>query len=414
MMKPSTINQILSKSFIFSLLSLILLLSITGCSHYKAPVSSAKNSTTVDKNTPSKITALSLNSLQSLNSIMPQLATHKAVLVGEIHTSYSDHLNQLAVIKGLHKKWGKIAIGLEMIQQPFQSYLDDYIAGRISEHAMLRGTEYFDRWRFDFRLYRPIFNYAKQNKIPLVALNVPKELTKRITKVGIKGLNKKERSQLPKTLDKSNQAYVKRLKSVFGGHSTTSSKNFEKFFEAQLAWDEGMADQAAKFLQTHSDHRIVILAGGGHIINREGIPDRLERRIKTRPAVVLNNINENPKPTHGDYLLFSPEAKLPSIGRLGIAMKDSKQGVVIGSLLHHGAASKAGLKKVDIIQRLDNTPIKTTTDLRLWALDKKPGDAVTAVIKRKHQSKTFKIVLGKKVPSLKSFHMKSMKGIHGK
>lgn len=406
------LSQHFSRLFLFSL---VLLLSISGCSsHYKASASPVKNSSIVAKNTQSKITALSLNTLQSLDSIMPQLATHKAVLVGEIHTNYGDHLNQLAVIKGLHKKWGKIAIGLEMIQQPFQSYLDDYIAGRINEHAMLRGTEYFDRWRFDFRLYRPIFSYAKQNKIPLIALNVPKELTKRITKVGIKGLNKKERSQLPKTLDKSNQAYVKRLKSVFGGHSTTSSKNFDKFFEAQLAWDEGMASQASKFLKTHPAHRIVILAGGGHIINREGIPDRLERRIKTRPAVVLNNINENPKSTHGDYLLFSPEAKLPSIGRLGIAMKDSKQGVVIGSLLHHGAASKAGLKKADIIQRLDNTDIKTTTDLRLWALDKKPGDAVTAIIKRKQQSKTFKIVLGKKVPSLKGFHMKSMKGIHGK
>lgn len=406
--KYQTKLSLLSTSF------LLLLLLMSGCSNYKAPVSSVKNSTTVDKNSKSKITALSLNSLQSLDSIMPQLATHKAVLVGEIHTSYSDHLNQLAVIKGLHKKWGKIAIGLEMIQQPYQRYLDDYIAGKIDEHAMLRGTEWFDRWRYDFRLYRPIFAYAKQNKIPLVALNVPKELTKRITKVGIKGLNKKERSRLPKTLDKSNPAYIKRLKSVFGGHSSTSSKNFDKFLEAQLAWDEGMADQAANFLQTHGSHRMVILAGGGHIINREGIPDRLERRIKSKPAVVLNNINENPKPTHGDYLLFSPEAKLPSIGRLGIAMKDSKQGVVIGSLLHHGAASKAGLKKEDIIQRLDNIAIKTTTDVRLWALDKKPGDAITAVIKRKQRGKTFKIVLGKKVPSLKSFHMKSMKGIHGK
>lgn len=408
---PPIFSQIVSR---FSLLVLILLFSITGCSNNKKPVSPAKNSKAVENNAKDNITALRLNSLQSLDSIMPQLATHKAVLVGEIHTNYGDHLNQLAVIKGLHKKWGKIAIGLEMIQQPFQSYLDDYIAGRIDEHAMLRGTEWFDRWRFDFRLYRPIFTYAKQNKIPLVALNVPKELTKRISKVGIKGLNKKERGQLPKTLDKSNPAYVKRLKNVFGGHSHTSSKNFDKFLEAQLAWDEGMAAQAAKFLQTHSGHRMVILAGGGHIINREGIPDRLERRINSKPAVVLNNINENPKPTQGDYLLFSTEAKLPPVGRLGIAMKDSSQGVVIGSLLHHGAASKAGLIKEDIIQRLDNVTIKSTTDVRLWALDKKPGDAITAIIKRKQQSKTFKIVLGKKVPSLKGFHMKNMKAIHGK
>ena len=299
-----------------------------------------------------------------------------------------------------------MAIGLEMNQQPFQAYLDDYISGQISELEMLRGTQWYDRWRYDFRLYRPIFDFAKQNNIPLVALNVPKEITKRITKVGIDGLHKKERAQLPKTLDKSNPAYVKRLKEVFGAHShnslkshsnhksQTRSKPFDRFLEAQLAWDEGMAKTAASFLQTHAGYRMVILAGGGHVINREGIPDRLERRIHSKPAVVLNNIQASPNAKQGDYLLFSPEVTLPAIGRLGISMKDTSGGVMINAVLAHSAGEKAGLKKNDIIQKLDTSKIKTTTDIRLWALDKKPGDAVNVVIKRKQRSQTFSIILG--------------------
>lgn len=405
-----------SSSLRFTLYSLCLLLVLSGCSNIKGSTSPSKEIQTSKKLKDTRdITVLDLSTLQPFDTMIPQLAKHKAVLVGELHTNYGDHLNQLAVIKSLHKKWGtssnKIAIGLEMIQQPYQRYLDDYIAGNIDEKSMLRGTEWYDRWRYDYRLYRPIFNYAKQNNIPLLALNIPKELTRRISKVGIKGLNTKERAQLPKTLVKSNPAYRARLQKVFAGHMKTSSKAFEQFLEAQLAWDEGMASQAAKYLKIHPSHRIVILAGEGHLINREGIPDRLERRIQSKPAVILNNVNETPHSTQGDYLLFSPEVKLPPVGRLGIAMEDTEKGVVIRSLLHHGAAAKAGLAKGDIIQRLDNLPIKTSTDIKLWAMDKKPGDTITTRIKRKHSIKSYKVTLGKKLPSLNSHTMKS---IHGK
>jgi len=385
-----------SQLFLF----LAFLLTVSACSNINKFPPSVKNHSASNSNHTAKVTALNLASLQSLDAILPQLEKHKAVLVGESHTSYADHLNQLAIIKGLHKEWGKMAIGLEMIQKPFQASLDDYISGQISELEMLRGTQWYDRWRYDFRLYRPIFTYAKQHKIPLIALNVPKEITKRITKVGIDGLNKKERAQLPKTLDKSNSAYAKRLKDVFGKHSHTSSKQFDYFLEAQLAWDEGMAQTAANFLQNHLDYRMVILAGGGHVINREGIPDRLERRIQSKPAVVLNNIHGSPNAKQGDYLLFSSEVTLPPIGRLGISMNNASGGVIINAVLPHSAGAKAGLKKNDIILKLDTMTIKTTTDIRLWALDKKPGDAVVAVIKRKHNRQTVSIILGKSTPLL--------------
>ena len=54
----------------------------------------------------------------------------------------------------------RLAIGLEMFQRPFQPHLDDYVAGRIGIDELLARTEYFDRWRYDARLYAPIFEFA--------------------------------------------------------------------------------------------------------------------------------------------------------------------------------------------------------------------------------------------------------------
>ena len=395
------------------LLSLTILFSsllLGACSTNKT---NSLHSTTrsATSSSPNNIVAVNLKTLQSVDSIARQLtaAKHRAVFVGESHTNYSDHLNQLAIIKALHKRWGKhTSIGLEMVQQPYQSYLDEYIAGRIDEKAMLRGIQWYDRWKYDFRLYRPIFRYAKANKIPMVALNIPKELTKRITKVGIAGLNPQQRQQLPATIDRSNSQYRNRIKSVFGRHATTSSKGFNKFLDAQLGWDEGMAFAAAKYLKQHPEKNMVILAGSGHVTHYEGIPSRLDRLAGIKSAVILNDISGNNLAQSGDYLLFSPAKKLPPVGRFGIGMKDTpaNKGILVTLVTRHGAARKAGIKKGDIITALNHHPIRDTLDLRTFAETSKPGDKITITIRRKHQKLDLKAILQGKPPTMGLFRHK--------
>ncbi|MGE0081714.1 MAG: ChaN family lipoprotein, partial [Thiohalomonadaceae bacterium] len=94
--------------------------------------------------------AIDLHRLPSLEQILPQLADRRVVFVGENHDQYSHHLVQLAIIRGLHRKHGELAIGLEFFQQPFQEHLDAYVAGAIDETEMLRRTEYMERWGYDY------------------------------------------------------------------------------------------------------------------------------------------------------------------------------------------------------------------------------------------------------------------------
>lgn len=341
-----------------------------------------------------------LTAISTLDRILPRLQNARVVSVGETHTNYSHHLNQLAVIKALHSKWGnKISIGLEMVQRPFQQSLDGYIAGEISEREMLRRVEWYDRWKYDFRLYRPIFNYAKDNKIPLVALNIPKELSKRISKVGIDGLNAKERSQLPKSIDRSNVSYEKRLKKVYRMHAhakkSANGNGFKRFVDAQLAWDEGMAMTAAKYLTANLEKNMVLLAGEGHLVNREGIPRRIDRQLGIRSVVVLNQQYDEPSSTKGDYLLFASEKELPATGMFGISMEASKGGVLISGVSKKSAAAKAGLTVNDVITKLDKFLIKTPSDVSLWRFDKKPGTKVMVAIRRGKQHFTKSLILGK-------------------
>lgn len=387
------------------ILLFIIYFGMSGCSSNKLLSPASKSS--IATLGGAAITAIDLKNLQSLASITPALSKRRTVFVGEIHTSYADHLNQLAVIKNLHSYWKKnTSIGLEMVQQPYQSYLDKYIAGEINEREMLLGIEWYDRWAYDYRLYRPIFEYAQKNQIPLVALNVPKELTRRITKVGIKGLSKKERAQLPAYIDRNDKNYNKRISSVFSQHSKTKSKGVNKFLDAQLAWDEGMAYAAANYLKKHPKSKMIIIAGGGHVINAGGIPNRLDRMIGSKSAVILNNANGALKAKQGDYLLDSPAKKLPKVGRIGIAMKNTDSGVKISMVSPHGAAKKSGIKKDDIIVMLNKTKILDALDIRLFMEKTRPNDVIKISLKRNNKVFIKSLKLGGKPKSTFKMHRK--------
>jgi len=138
------------------------------------------------KATPDSPLVVETASMSPLAKILEKLHGERLIYVGETHTRNADHLLQLSVLRSLPAD--NLALGLEWFQARFQPILEDFIAGRIDEAEMLRQTEYFDRWGFDYRLYRPIIQYAREHHIPIVALNASRELTNAIHDSGIKGI----------------------------------------------------------------------------------------------------------------------------------------------------------------------------------------------------------------------------------
>ncbi len=326
---------------------------------------------------------LNLNEPLALDRLVAQLATKRVVFVGEIHDRYDHHLNQLEIIKRLHELDPNLAIGVEYFQQPFQKQVDDYIEGRTSESEFLRATEYYQRWGYDYRLYAPIFRYARDQHIPVRALNVPTALTSAVAQIGIAGLSEQQRAYLPRQIEPADEEYKSRLRDAFEGHPGLKPDAFNHFVEAQLVWDEGMAESAAAYLEANPGRRMVILAGAGHVEYGSGIPKRLERRTKASYAIVLNS-GEDVEPHIADYLLLSQKQELPPSGALGVGLRETNGECRIASLSPGGAAEKAGLKKGDVLTEIDAVNVKTTADVHLAIWDKKPGDRVRVRVRRRH------------------------------
>lgn len=328
--------------------------------------------------------SLDLKAMQRLDGIFEQLNRNRVVFVGENHDRMDHHLNQLEIIRRMYQANNKLAIGMEMFQQPYQPALDRYIAGETDERQFLVESEYFERWRIDYRYYRPIIQFARENGIPLIALDVTDELRGRVGALGLEGLSPAEREQVPAEIDRSNTEYRRFMQAIFQMHPPVRGQDFEKFLEVQLVRDEAMAETAANWLKANPDGRMVILAGGGHLNYGYGIPDRLQRRLKVSASIVLNGMHHEPKPELADYVLLPRPLALPPGARLGVFLDTREKGrVLVNGFAKDSPARSAGLHDQDRILMVAGQQTASLADLKFALLDKKPGDKVGVKVSRK-------------------------------
>jgi uncharacterized iron-regulated protein len=106
------------------------------------------------------------------------------VLLGEQHDEPDHHQWQLQTLSALHAVRPVTAIGFESFPRRIQPVLDAWVAGELSPKQFLERSEWEKVWSFPAELYMPIFEFARVNRIPMVALNVERSLTKAVSDKG--------------------------------------------------------------------------------------------------------------------------------------------------------------------------------------------------------------------------------------
>jgi uncharacterized iron-regulated protein len=111
-------------------------------------------------------------------------AKPSVVLLAESHTDADGHRWQLHTLAALHGRGGSMVIGFEAFPRRLQPVLDDWVAGKLTEDAFLKASEWRQVWGYDAALYMPLFQFARLNGIPMIALNVDRKL---VSQVGQRG-----------------------------------------------------------------------------------------------------------------------------------------------------------------------------------------------------------------------------------
>lgn len=318
----------------------------------------------------------------TLAELMAKIANERVVYVGETHTAYHDHLLQLEILRGMAQQPGKLALGVEWIQARFQPVVDRYLAGKIDEATFLKDIEYYDRWRFDYRLYRPIVEFARENNIPIIALNAAKELTSEVSRVGIDALPEDLRAELPDGYDFEDTAYESALRKMFEMHPVQDEGQFERFYQVQLTWDETMAQNAAGYLLAGDDHRMLVLAGKGHVSGRNGIPNRVTRRTGLDGVTVISFDPGSRLFNSADFMVLASQQDLPASGIMGVMLDERDGAVVVADFGAESPAEAAGVKKGDNIVAINGQPVRSFIDVKVLMIDQLPGNEIVLTVSR--------------------------------
>lgn len=229
----------------------------------------------------------------TLAQALPRIGQKRIIIVGEYHTRKSHHLAQLHVIRALHESGVPMAIGLEMFSAESQSTLDKWTSGEMKEKDFQK--VYYDNWNFPWPLYSKIFEYAREMGIPLVGLNVSRDITRQVARGGFQSLSKAQMAELPYVTCKVDREYMAFIKKAYGAHAH-GQLNFTYFCEAQLVWDKVMAINALEYLKLNPKLSMVLLAGTGHAWKR-GIPDQISQRSKLPHTVILPQVRSQIEPS---------------------------------------------------------------------------------------------------------------------
>jgi len=278
---------------------------------------------------PQRVYDANQKKFSDFETMLAELSRLDVVFVGEQHDDPSTHRLERAILEGLGRRRGNIIVAMEMFERDVQSNLNRYFAGEMSEDEFLRTSRPWPSYLSD---YRPIVEFARAHRWPLIASNVPRRYAAAVSKVGLSAIEAvpaDERKLIASQIQCPIDDYFKRFSEIIGNHPGTGTSDagkgqnadqkavIERFYFAQCIKDETMAESITDNLNQQSaaeDRPLVVHFNGSfHSDYRLGAAARTNRRapksgikvVSIVPVDDLDSINVDEYSKRGDYLIFT-------------------------------------------------------------------------------------------------------------
>jgi uncharacterized iron-regulated protein len=351
---------------------LILVSAAAGCTFVPPPAPDTTGSDAV------RIIDVKSGKPVAWRDMLRAIGSDRVVYLGEQHDNVHQHDFQRDVIEAMYAQDPKLAIGMEMFQRPYQEPLTEFVEGKIDEEEFLRRTEYFTRWGWDYHWYRPILLFAREHRLPVIALNAPREVNRKVSRGGLDSLTEEERAWIAAEIDLGIEAHREYVKRVWDQHPMPPGMmTFDNFYASQCVWEDTMAESVANALAERPGYRMAVVVGGGHVQRGFGVPIRAERRGAAPMAILVGAVATGPLTDEdiaqliegdpGDYVFVTGPAEAPPTRKLGVMLSrtDNGEGVLVTSVVPGGIAGLAGVEPQDRIMLMNGKPVEDSADLKL-------------------------------------------------
>ena len=333
--------------------------------------------------------------------MIEEMMAARIVHVGETHNSMPMHEIEYQVIRALYARDQHLAIGLEMVPVTLQEALNKWTAGILTKEEFIREIRWYVTWNFNFGYYEKIFDFAREHRLPIYALNAPREVISKIRMRGWDALTDEEKAFFPGPPDTTNADHRTLIRAVFESSEMPHAmmgpgldQVFEGLYRSQSAWDEVMGANAVKAVEAEG-RRLVVCVGSGHLLYNLGLNRRAYERSKLPFKTVIAVEVPAEKKTLavsraiGDYVFgLAPQDKpaFPTIG-LGFKKVENLENLVIDAKPTEGAASRADFDKGDIVLSADGRAYTDINELRMELAKLRCGGEVKFKVLRAGQVK---------------------------
>lgn len=256
----------------------------------------------------------------TLSEIAEAMGAADVVLVGETHTDPVAHLLEEDLLRRAHERYAReterqgrrgVALSLEMFERDVQVVLDEYLSGLIAERHFVAASRPWKNYQTD---YRPLVEFARANKLPVIAANAPARYVSRVSSSGPESLltlSQAAKGWLPPlpfpAASREYEAKFRRflrgeavnvpsspvsgantitpVQSPHGPHGAHAGPSF--LLEAQTLRDASMGHSIAEFLRRNPGALVLHVNGKFHSEERLGVPEQVRHyRPQARLLVV--------------------------------------------------------------------------------------------------------------------------------
>jgi uncharacterized iron-regulated protein len=257
------------------------------------------------------------------------LAKADVVLVGEQHDDPNTHALERALLEALSRRRADLAVSLEMFERDTQTFVDDFLGGRIDEAAFLKGSRPWRNYETD---YKPLVGLAFDRKWPVVAANVPKMMASALAKAGLdamKGFPPEQKPWLPADMSCPKDEYFDRFAKTMSGHpagegpdaAAKLAETIDRYYYAQCLKDEVMGESIARAAKGPGEGPLVVHYNGAfHSDFSLGAAARAKKRLPGSRVAVITMLPveslDGLKPAgddlrRADYLVYTLISKRP-------------------------------------------------------------------------------------------------------
>jgi len=242
-----------------------------------------------------------------IETIVENSIAYDIIIFGEEHNDAVTHHLQFLLLQQLYEQYGNsLTLSMEMFDRDVQGVLNEYLTGLISEKHFIKDAR---AW-VNYADYRTMVEFARTNKIAIIAANAPVRYTNMASMKGQESLLELSESAksfiAPLPYDTATGAHRDKLMEVMNIVKMPMMKKdtlqkpmmppagMQSFNinQGQSLWNATMAYSIYEFYRSNPGAKILHLHGKFHSDHYYGVPEFLQKFDPSLKYLVITTLSD--------------------------------------------------------------------------------------------------------------------------